>query len=59
MKRAMRAHIDDGTTTLEKLVEQKQESLAVTYNCNRETAQKALAELTAEPNPRQIPTNDK
>ena len=59
VKRAMRAHIDDGTTTLEKLVEQKQESLAATYNCNRETARKALDELTAELNPRQIPTNDK
>jgi hypothetical protein len=58
----MQKDIADGSTTLEKLKDEKQESLAYTYGCGRETAQKALAKVGTNLSGSQIPTittNDK
>ena len=58
----MQKDIGDGTTTLEKLKDEKQESLANKYGCGRETAQKALAKVGANLSGSQFPTittNDK
>ena len=58
----MQKDIDDGSTTLEKLKDEKQESLACKYGCGRETAQKALAQVGPNLSGSQFPTirtNDK
>jgi hypothetical protein len=58
----MQKDIADGSTTLEKLKDEIQKSLAYKYGCGREAAQKALAKVGANLSGSQIPTittNDK